>query len=72
MATFKIYHGAAKPIVARGVNQCRLLGFAEQHRGWHSISSDRATRRALAALVSRGCLETNEHGQFRFKYPKGD
>lgn len=71
MATFKIYHGAAKPIVARGVNQCRLLGFAEQNRGWHYHASDRATRRALAALVARGCIETNAYGQFRFAYPKG-
>ena len=70
MATLKIWHGAEKPIVARGKNQVNLLGFAERFRSWHTAATDRATQRALTALVARGCIETNGHGQFRFCYPK--
>jgi len=69
MATLTIWHGAARPIVARGKNQVRMLGFAERFRGWHSAADDKATQRALAALVARGCMELNEFGQFRFNYP---
>jgi hypothetical protein len=68
MATFKIWHGAARPIVARGSIQCRVLGFAERNRGWHTVADDRATRRAVAALALRGCLEVIG-AQFRFTYP---
>ena len=69
MATLTIWHGAARPIVARGKNQVRLLGFAERFRGWHSAAHDKATQRALDALVARDCIELNGFGQFRFKYP---
>lgn len=69
MATFTIFYGAAKPIRAVGVNQCRLLGFAEKYKGWHTMASDRATRRAIRALQSKGCLEV-AGDQFRFQYPK--
>lgn len=68
MATFKVYHGAEKPLVARGKNQCRLLGFAARYPGWHSASDDRATQRALAGLAARGAIVRNAHGQFAIAY----
>jgi len=69
MTTLTIYHGAAKPIKAVGKNQCHMLEFAEKYRGWHTYKNDRPTLAALAGLKRKGCLETNEHGQFRFVYP---
>lgn len=70
MPTLTIYHGG-KPIRAQGVNQCHLLRFAYEYRGWHSYKKNcRATKEAIKGLIRRGCIETNAHGQFRFKYPK--
>ena len=68
MATFKVYHGAEKPLVARGKNQCRLLGFAAVCPGWHSAGDDRATQRALDGLERRGAIVRNRHGQFAIAY----
>jgi len=70
MATFTIYHGAEKPMKAIGEHQCNLLAFAEKHRGWHNHANDRATLRALNALVRKGYLEYNQYNQFRFTYPE--
>lgn len=70
MATLTIWHGREKPMRAIGRNQCRLLQFAESYRGWHSAAKDRATQSAMRALSSKGYLETNEFGQFRFTYPE--
>lgn len=70
MATLTIWHGAEKPIVARGVNQCRVLGFAEKFRGWHYFASDKPTQKAIAALCGKGYLESDEFGRYRFTYPK--
>lgn len=70
MHTLTIYHGAACPIRVRGRHVCRLVEFAEKYRGWHTHATDRTTRRALASAVRAGCIETNEHGQFRFTYPE--
>lgn len=68
MATFTIFYGAAKPIKAVGVNQCRVLEFAEKYKGWHTFKQDRATVRAVRALAVKGCLEI-VGDQFRFTYP---
>ena len=70
MATFTIYHGAEKPMRAVGEHQCNLLAFAEPRGEWHCHADDRATKRAVSALVRKGYLEYNEYGQFRFKYPE--
>lgn len=72
MTTFTIYHGDNKPIKAAGKNQCHMLEFAEKYRGWHTYKKDRATLNALAGLKKRGCIETNNHGQFRFIYPRSE
>ena len=69
MSTFTIYYGAAKPMVARGVNQCRLLQFAEKFRGWHTFRNDVATKRAVMALHAKGYLQVSGD-QFRFTYPR--
>ena len=71
MPTLTIYYGAAKPIRVRGAHVCSLVGFAEKYPGWHSLGKDRKYRRALESAKRAGCIETNEHGQFRFTYPKG-
>ena len=68
MATFKVYHGAAKPLTAVGKNQVHALRFAEQYPGWHSYAKDRKTERAIAGLVKRGAIVTNEHRQFKIIY----
>lgn len=68
MTMLTIYHGASKPIKAVGVNQCRLLAFAEKYKGWHSFAQDRATKRAVKALESKGCLVVLGD-QFQFVYP---
>lgn len=68
MATMAIYYGAAKPVKAVGVNQCRILGFAEAYRTWHYMKPDRASKRAYAGLVKRGLIEV-ESPCYRFKYP---
>lgn len=61
-----IYVGKDKPLVAVGVNQCNLLGFAEKYRGWHSFKNDRPTKRAIKALENKGYLEVVGE-QFRLK-----
>lgn len=66
---FSIYYGKARPIVAVGRHQCRLLQFAERFPGWHSYASDRATMRAVRGLQKRGCFEVSGD-QFRLVYPK--
>jgi hypothetical protein len=70
MATFTIYHGKEKPIRAIGKNQVKTLDFAFKYQGWHSFANDRATKRAVVALVKKGCLEVNQYDQFRFVFPK--
>lgn len=69
MEKFTIWYGAATPMVARGKHQCRLLRFAEQFKGWHTIGNDWNAKRAAKALAKRGCLELSGD-QFRFTYPK--
>ena len=71
MPTMTIYHGKLQPMRVTGKNQCRMLAFAEQYRGWHTYATDKPTKRALDALVKKGYITTNEFGQFRFTYPKG-
>lgn len=68
MASFKVYHGAPKPLVAVGGNQVRLLQFAAAHAGWHSYASDKATRNAIAGLVRRGSIVLNNYSQFAIAY----
>lgn len=65
-----IYHGAPRPIVARGEHQCRILGFAHETRCWHYMGTDRAELRAIKALAARGCLEISGD-TYRFTYPRG-
>lgn len=70
MTTFRIYYGAAEPMKAVGVNQVRLLKFAEKYKGWHTYSGDRATLRAIVALHAKDYLEVSwENQMFKFKYP---
>jgi len=69
MNTLKIYHGASKPMVARGKHQCNLLAFAEKYKGWHSFADDKATVKAVEALKARGYLEVIGD-QFRLTYPQ--
>lgn len=68
MTTLTIYYGRATPIRAVGRHQCRLLGFAEKYRGWHSFAQDKPTIKAVHALQRKGCLEVIGD-QFRFVYP---
>ena len=68
MEVFRLYYGKNTPIVARGCHQCRLLRFAHTHKGWHTFTQDRITRRAVAALAKRGALEVSGD-QFRIRYP---
>lgn len=63
--TLQIYCGYAVPYTAVGEHQCRLLGFAERYRGWHSFKNDRTTRRAIEGLARRGSIEVNDFSQFR-------
>lgn len=67
--TLKIYHGVPKPIRAVGIHQCRILRFAEKFRSWHAIGRGQGSKRAVAALANRGCLEV-KNGWYRFKYPE--
>jgi hypothetical protein len=69
MSTFTIYHGKATPIKAVGKNQCKLLSFAFEYKGWHTFKQDKATKAAVSALQSRGCLEV-VGDQFRFQFPQ--
>ena len=60
-----VYLGRKKPLVAVGKNQCRLLAFAEKHRGWHSFNQKcRTTRAAIAGLKRRKCIQV-KGDQFR-------
>lgn len=70
MTTLTIYYGAEKPIKATGKHQVALLDFAYRYKGWHSYATDKTTLRAVDALVKKGCLLTNEFGQFKFVYPQ--
>ena len=57
MAKLTIYHGRATPLVAIGKHQARLLDFAYNHKGWHSINTKcRDSMRAMRALYARGFL----------------
>jgi hypothetical protein len=68
--TYRIFHGAAKPIIARGKHQCRLLEFLEKNKGWHSINRRcKATIKAMVGLEKKGCVEVLGE-QCRFIYPK--
>lgn len=69
MATLTIYCGLPKPIKATGKNQVRLLEFAHKYRTWHTYSQDKATKKAIKALESKGYLEVIDD-QFHFTYPK--
>lgn len=71
MAKFSIYYGKAKPMVAVGENQCRLLAFAEKYQCWHSYNPKcRATVRAITRLHEKGYLFVNfETQDFKIKYP---
>lgn len=64
-----IWHGKETPMVAIGANQCRLLGFAEKYRGWHTFKQDRPTKAAINALKNKGYIEVLGD-QFRFTYPQ--
>ena len=68
MTTFRVYHGAAKPLTAVGKHQCKLLQFAEAYPGWHSFAQDRTTKRAVNGLVRRGSIMTNAFNQFCITY----
>jgi hypothetical protein len=69
MSTFTIYHGKATPIKAVGKNQCKLLSFAFNHKGWHTFKQDKATKAAVNALQAKGCLEV-VGDQLRFQFPQ--
>ncbi len=69
MATLTIWHGLSTPIKAVGRHQVKLLDFAHRYPTWHSYSTDRDTLRAVNSLVKKGCLITNEFGQFKFVFP---
>lgn len=56
MATFEIWHGKPQPLKAVGKNQCELLQFLERYPGWHTMSHDRTTRKAIEGLVRRSCI----------------
>ena len=64
-----IYHGKPTPIIAVGKHQVLTLGFAYKYQGWHSFAQDRTTKRAVDALVKKGCIEVNQFDQFRFVFP---
>lgn len=68
MAKLAIYHGAARPMVAVGVHQCRLLSFVERYHGWHAIGFDRASLRAVKALERKGYIEVSGD-MMRISYP---
>ncbi len=61
-----IYTGTKNPMVARGKNQCHLLEFAHNHKGWHTFKQNRATKRAITALEKKGYIEI-DNDQFRLK-----
>jgi len=67
MTKLVVYDGNRKPAIAIGKNQVNTLTFAEKYRGWHYAAKDRATKNAINGLKKRGLIETNEHGQFRYK-----
>lgn len=69
MTTLTIYHGTSTPIKAVGKNQVKMLDFAFRYQVWHTYATDKQTLKALDALVKKGCLITNEFGQFKFIYP---
>ena len=72
MATFKVYHGAAKPLTAVGKRQVHCLRFAAEYPGWHSFARDRETVRAIAGLERRGSIIVNrKFRQFRIAYGEG-
>lgn len=68
MTTFKVYHGAEKPLTAQGKNQVHALQFAADYLGWHSIANDRATQNAIKGLLRRGSIVVNKHDQFAIAY----
>lgn len=72
MNSLTIYHGTSTPIKAIGKHQVKLLDFAYRYQCWHSYSTDKTTLRAVEALVKKGCLITNEFGQFKFIYPSSN
>jgi hypothetical protein len=60
-----IYCGKEKPLTAVGKNQCDMLDFAFKYPEWHSYANDKPTLNALKALVSKGCIVTNDFNQFK-------
>jgi hypothetical protein len=61
-----IYHGKAKPLVAIGKNQVRLLQFAFDYPSWHYFNEDcRTTQKAIDGLLKRGSILLNEFNQFK-------
>ena len=68
MATFKVYHGAVKPLTAQGKNQVHLLHFLADYPQWHSHAQDRATLKAVDGLFKRGSIKKNTHGQIKIAY----
>lgn len=61
-----IYYGKAKPIVAIGKNQVRLLQFAFDYPTWHYFNENsKPTQKAIDGLVKRGSILLNEFNQFK-------
>ena len=56
MAKLTIWHGKSKPMLAVGVNQCRMLGFFNKYPGWHYIGKDRATKMQCSVYIVKGIL----------------
>jgi hypothetical protein len=60
------------PIVTRGEYQTRMLDFALRYPGWHSVTKDRRTMRALDSLVKMRVIEHNPvTQQFRYSDTRG-
>jgi hypothetical protein len=58
-----------------GTNTLRLLRFALDYPGWHSMGSQANDRRSMATLEKHGLLEVMRYGkkaspQFRIRQPK--
>jgi hypothetical protein len=51
----------------QGKNQKAAYAFAQRVNDWHTYHKDRTTLAALAGLVRRGLIETNEFHQFKIK-----
>ena len=70
MATFIIYYGAEKPIIAVGIHQVKLLQFAEKFQCKHYFDKkDKNRVRAIQGLERKRCLVVDWNNYtFKFQY----